>query len=167
MPQPEQLSPPELSFAYRNKATGHTTTSALTNPADYASVTSLDARLAAINLGKLATAVATGSTTTAIINSNEAFRVPNGSLIEIRDSTGALKSSGGGKTVSAVDADTPTVGLTRITFGSAAAGNVVAGDYIALTTKPYGGSYTPEQLAKMTVNDKIYAVRKADDPNTL
>lgn len=166
MPQPNQLGSVERNFTNRNRSATTSTASPLTNEADYDSITNIDARLAAINLGKLATAVATGSTTTAVINSNEAFRVPNGSLIEIRDSSNALKSSGGGKTVTAVDADTPSVGLTRITFTTAAAANVVAGDYIALTTKPFGGSYDATQLSKMTVNDKLFALRKADDSAT-
>jgi hypothetical protein len=166
MPQPNELTPPEKSFTNRNRSATTSTASPLTNESDYDSITNIDARLAAINLGKLATAVATGSTTTVVINSNEAFRVPNGSLIEIRDSSNAIKSSGSGKTVTAVDPDTPSVGLTRITFTTAAAANVVAGDYIALTTKPFGGSYDSTQLNKMTVNDKIFALRKADDSAT-
>lgn len=167
MAQPNQLGPLEKGYAFKNRSATSSTGSPFTNEADYDSISSLDARLAAINLGKMATAVATGSTTTVVINSNEAFRVPNGSLVEIRDAANAIKATGSSKTVTGVTADTPSVGLTTVTFTPAAAAAVVATDYIALTTKPFGGSYDATQLSKMTVNDKAYAVRVADDSTTI
>lgn len=166
MGQPEQIIPPSLNFAYKNRASGHFTSHPLTNPNDYASVDTLDVRLTNISKGKLATAVATGSTTTAIILNGEAFRLSVGLGIEIRDSTDTAKAGATGKTITNIQADTPTVGLTTVTFTTAASGNVVATDYIKVTNNPYAGSYSSRQLSKMTINDKIFAVRKVDDPNS-
>lgn len=55
MPQPNLLGSVDLCFAYRNKTAGNSSTAALATPANYASPTTLDTRLAAIN-GSLFTA---------------------------------------------------------------------------------------------------------------
>lgn len=56
MAQPVLLGSVDLCFAYRNKTSGTSTTAALATPANYASPTTLDTRLAAIN-GSLYTAI--------------------------------------------------------------------------------------------------------------
>jgi hypothetical protein len=55
MPQPTLLGSVDLSFTYRNKSNGLGTVSPLATPANYASPTTIDTRLTAIN-GTLFTA---------------------------------------------------------------------------------------------------------------
>ncbi len=165
MAQPNQLGTLEPSFINRNRATGVSTANPYSVPKDYQDIASLDARLLRVSSGKLATAVASGSTTTMVINTNDVGYLAVGQTVDIYDNTDTVKAGGTGKSITTIGSD--SAGRTTITFTTAASGATAAGDYFKLTTNPYAGAYSQATLNKMTVNDKLAAVRFHNDPNTI
>lgn len=164
--QPVQLGNLEPSFDNKNRSATSSTSSPYIVPNDYSDITSLDARLANVSIGKLATAVAAGSTTTMVVLNSQAPYLSVGQAVDIYDSTDTPKASATGKSITVISSSA-TTGLTTVTFTTAAGGSTAVGDYFKLTTNPYSGAYSSDTLNKMTVNDKLAAVRFHNDSATI
>lgn len=80
--------------------------------------------------GKIATANASGTTTTLVCSNAEAIYAEIGMVVDLYNSSNSLKSGGGGLVISNVQRDSPSAGTATITFGTAAGGNTASGDYI-------------------------------------
>lgn len=79
--------------------------------------------------GVLATANATGTTTTMVMTNAQAIYLEIGMIVDLYDSSNALKTTGNAKEITNVQRDTPSAGTTTVTFTSAAGGNTASGDY--------------------------------------
>ena len=128
----------------------------------------------------LFTANAGGSTTTLVgadaapgANDNNVIR--RGEKFRLFNSSGVLKQ----ETVFTVTNVAPAAGTTTVTFSPAASGATASGDVARqvntrdyqsqsdLDTRLIAIGYTQARIDLMTENDKVYAVRVADDPGSM
>lgn len=132
-----------LTFQYGSiEMTGQTFELAESNPQAFISVTSaeinglkeslskdMNRQIYGTSVGKLGTANAAGSTTTFVCSNAEAIYFEVGMILDLYDSSDALKATGSGKEVTNVQKDTPAAGSTTVTFTPAAGGATASGDY--------------------------------------
>lgn len=126
-----------------------------------------------------------GGTTTTIVGTNaDASDISVGDVVRLYNSSDVVKTDKA-FTVTTKAVDTPGAGSTTITFTPAAGAATASGDYIANsndtssfnTFENYqdiasidlalntanGTLYTQARLNTMTLNDKLYALRKLND----
>lgn len=128
----------------------------------------------------LFTANAGGSTTTmlgadAVPNTNDNNVIRRGEKFRLFNNTGVLKQ----ETVFTVTGVASAAGTTTVTFSPAAAANTASGDVARqVNTRDYQSQsdmdtrllaigYTQARVDLMTENDKVYAIRLADDPGSM
>jgi hypothetical protein len=128
----------------------------------------------------LFTTNAVGTTTTlvgadAVPATNDNNIVRRGEKFRLFTSAGVLKQ----ETVFNITGIASAAGTTTVTFSPAAAANTASGDVARqVTTRDYQSQsnmdtrllaigYTQARIDMMTENDKVFAIRTADDPGSL
>jgi hypothetical protein len=128
----------------------------------------------------LFTTNAVGTTTTlvgadAVPATNDNNVVRRGEKFRLFASTGVLKQ----ETVFTITGIASAAGTTTVTFSPAAAANTASGDIARqVDTRDYQSQadmdtrllaigYAQSRIDVMTLNDKIFAIRTADDPGSL
>lgn len=123
---------------------------------------------------------ATGTTTTllgadAVPATNDNNVIRRGEKFRLFNSSGVLKQ----ETVFTVTGVASAAGTTTVTFTPAAAANTASGDIARMvTTRDYQSQsdmdtrllaigYSQARIDLMTENDKVFAIRTADDPGSM